>query len=174
MHLIVGGLIRTDSISESEHVSTIPYYYDDLTWCVNQAKQFPVWQNIFYMIQDTEVYVCGAFGITGMVFLAYLWTAFEDKPIDIFRVVLLGTAVFVVFTPSFNPKKGWVRFFYILSVYICIWFQNILAAYFVVALTRPIHDEQVRSVNELIANGFRLMGDSHLLSRIKHQDKVFR
>jgi hypothetical protein len=49
--LMVGGLSE-NPISRKLVSSSIPYYQDDITWCVSKAGLAPTWLNVFIIFNS--------------------------------------------------------------------------------------------------------------------------
>lgn len=62
---IMIGLVD-EKYSTEDFTFSYFYYYDDLTWCVQQAKPHPIWRNFFIIFSDSVVWSVLAFS-----FIAY-------------------------------------------------------------------------------------------------------
>lgn len=171
IELAIGGLTNDISL-KTEFVFTLPYYSDDITWCISRAKHIPLYLNAFRYVKDSELYVMGIFAVFAAIIIGFLLTTFEEKPIDYFEMSLIGISVVSNSATYFQPKRPCNRFLYMLTCYIGLLLVNIFGAYYVVALTYPIFEDQLDSVNSLIENKFQLMGDAYVLEKISLQDVV--
>jgi hypothetical protein len=54
--VLVGGLYE-NKISRSLVWSSIPYYQDDITWCLSKAGLAPTWLNVFIIFNSKSFFV---------------------------------------------------------------------------------------------------------------------
>jgi hypothetical protein len=52
--VMVGGLYE-NQISRKLLSSSIPYYQDDITWCVAKAGLAPKWMNVFVIFNSKKI-----------------------------------------------------------------------------------------------------------------------
>lgn len=85
---------------------------------------------------------------------------------------VIATTVLTNATSHFQPKRVGLRYLYMTSCYVGLFLVNVFGAFYIVALTHPIFEEQLRSISSLIENRFQLMGDVYVLYKIDQQDMV--
>lgn len=118
------------------------------------------------------MYGIGAVGFLGVIYAAYLLTTFEEKPTDLFEMAVIAITVVTNATTHFQPKRNALRYLYMGSCYIGLLLVNIFGAFYIVALTHPVFEDQLKHISSLIENRFQLMGDVYVLYKIDQQDMV--
>lgn len=112
--IIAGGqIIHLNLKNKTVFSESIPYYYDDITWCVQLAKSRETYLNILYLL-DSPMWILHFFFdiLMGTIFFyllrfdnvlkCYSWN------IILFMTIAMGQSV------TLKPKNWIVRIFYFL------------------------------------------------------------
>lgn len=175
--VIVGGLLYA-SPNISDAVFSIPYFQDDLTWCIQKAGKSP-W--IINLLQCPTPTVCVVFIFGyGYVysFLLYVLIQFDTKYKQRnnrdwhYAAILISLPSAIGLSQRFRPVSWNIRIFYGV-----ILLANLLAVqvalvhwYKFLQIQTPMH--QIASVEEIIANDYALMGSAAVKNAIDTDQKV--
>lgn len=170
--IVIGG-IHPYFYRKSKFIkASIPYYNDDLTWCIKVAEEYPSYSRIFLMGTPTVflifVLVFGYF----TSFLAYIFIQFDRKYAQrnnrdfhyIFFLVTLPT--FFGTSQRFNPHHALLRFIYGYLSLCCIFYTQITLAHMFHFLKLEILHPQMNTIDALVENNFGLVGSRTVLHAI--------
>jgi hypothetical protein len=168
---MIGGLYE-NQLSRAFLSVTIPYYQDDLTWCVPKAKLAPTWMNAFSVFSVTIwMTVISSLFVNAMIL--YFFARVEDKYKDnvvwaILQTICLCSGV----SAHYWPRKVYGRIF-IAGLFVHgIHFNAAYNSFLISVLTRPKYETQISTVEKAIAKEFQFFGGENVLSRLKQNDKV--
>lgn len=158
--------------------TSMPYYEDELIWCVKRASKKPIFLNLFY-VQPVEIWLMNTFIFGfGCAALIFLLIQFEKNKriknrLDLSHTVLLiALPSFLGFTCHFRPTSGSVRLLYgfvlLTPTFIYLMFQVYLYHY----MKSQFFFHQIGTVNEIISKRFRLVGSLEVLNAIKQNKAV--
>lgn len=165
---------------DKQIATSIPYYQDELIWCIQHAKKYPIFINFFFIIPlEIWVFIIGV-GFIVVSVLIYLLLPFDEnyehriENFDMFYCFLCVVipAVTAVSCP-YNPKKFIFRFTYWLLVVCPMFFHMFIGAFLYNFMNYQFYLYQISSVNEILDAEFRLTGSMEVLNVIK-QDSMVR
>lgn len=173
----IGGLLF-ESQNFSDAVSSIPYFQDDLIWCIQKAGKWP-W--LFNLLSSPVPFVClliilGYGYIYGT--LVYILIQFDTKYEQRnhrdwhYTTLLVALPSVIGIGERFRPISWNIRIFYgailiamVLAVQVAVayWYQFL-------QIQAPIH--QIATIDEIIANDFVLKGSMAVKNAIDIDKKV--
>lgn len=166
--ILIGGL--DGNIPANEHFSASnSYSYDKLTWCIQKRKKIPAWQNAFHLFDEPIVWIIHAIMCIAVVFTSYFFQRFEDfKPKwNWSRITLAGVATCV-----YKAKLFPHRVFYIFGLYGSLVHAVVIMSGVIIILMKPIYEDQVKSIEEILDGSFEIVGDHFALQHMIRQDEV--
>lgn len=168
---MIGG--QTNDVAHVfNYTATTSYYYDDFTWCVNQAKAIPTYWNLFFYIKDYEVILSGIVSLLGSVATSYGLTGFERKPYDIYSLLIIAITILVCSSNCFKPEGYILRICFISCNLVSLCLVSTFNAFLLVALTHPVLLEQVGTISAIVYGNYQLAGSSYVLQKIIQQETV--
>jgi hypothetical protein len=169
-NIMIGGLYE-NTISRNLLSVTIPYYQDDLTWCVPKAKLAPTWMNVFVIFSlTTWMAAILTQNITGTIlyFLAKVENVYKE---NIFWAMLQSLNLSLGQCAHYSPRKIYTKCFLVGLFVYGIHFNAAYNSFLISVLTRPRYQPQVLSVEQAVAGQFHFVGADNVLSRLKANDK---
>lgn len=164
--------IHTEEYFQPSHF----YYHDELTWCIQNSKPIPIWQNFFEICRDPTVWIIFIFTSFLATSAAYILQTFEDsQPKRNFlheSISVLGH--FVGFVYPYKPKRISNRCFYIFGLFACIIFVSSFISIMMKIIHKPIFKNEVRSVQGIVNSTvpFEFTGDYFALQQLQKQKEV--
>lgn len=175
MNVLLGGLPQYSHDLE-RFSSTISYYSDDYTWCVQRAKLLPLAVSFFRIATPGAWLLAIGMGYVNG-FILYLLLAFDPNPENRQRDLHYTTYVvslssYIGVSQRFNPKHWPLRTYYFIGLlfgmaFFTMFFQNIM-----VYTTMRIRKYQLTTVTELIDEDFRFAGEATALDYMRNQALV--
>lgn len=154
--------------------SSIPYYQDDLTWCVAKSSLAPRWVNIF-AIFDTATWIATFLSIIVTGVVLYLFVKRErSTDVSLIWALLVSFGVSLNGRDSYFPRKTFMRIFYITLIFFGLNFNAAYQGYLISVLTKPRFDPQVNSLQRAIVNSFELAGGVNILTYFQKGDSISR
>lgn len=150
----------------------MPYYEDDYTWCVARAKVRPKWQNFYHIIRDDIVFVVMTIVAIIAHVLIFLLSAFERKPLDLWKVVCYFASTMYNLGGSFEPQNHRIRFLIAIYLMICLWLDTIFIAFIIKFCSTSFTEKQVRTTTELVEHNYKLLASKELFDEIVQQKMV--
>lgn len=115
MDILAGGLLPHSNASD--RITSISYYDNDLTWCVQKSSVLPmIFQ--FFMVLDKEVWFVLMFGYgIGSVLVLFVMIPFDMKykrrnQTDFHYLSSIPLRTFFGWNPRFTPMSCSIRLFY--------------------------------------------------------------
>lgn len=168
--MMIGGLGETE-LTRKKLSSSIPYYTDDLTWCIAKAGLAPTWLNVF-KIFDVSTWIVVAVMLLLTTIILHRFKK-SDKNNENLGWSFLITLSMTISTPGhYKPNKFFIKIFFMT---LAIYGMNFGAAYhsiLISVLTSPRYDKQISSLDEIINNNFKISGGHHILTYFKENDEV--
>lgn len=176
---MIGGYFPNIT-SPDDFTITRPYFQDDLTWCIQKSKNVS-WFISLFLAAAPECWVLMIFGVGYFSMLViYIMIQFDLKynhrnsrdihylTLSVVLTALIGT------NQRFHPKWFPLRLFYgyLLLVMVFAWQTFFLLGW--PHFKNPGHYAQITTVNEIIADGYRLAGSIEVHSMILHDQKVIK
>lgn len=168
------GALDGSILPSDNFIASRAYYHDALIWCVQKATPLPFWRNFFRVCNDPIILSTYAFMCFSVVFMAYFLQQFEDlqPKWDWYRLTLAGTSPCFGMPSVYKPKILPNRIFFIACVFGAMLVSIVCNCITILILTKPIFDDQIGTLHEIIENGFNLSGDSIVLQHLKQHNQV--
>ncbi|KFB38749.1 hypothetical protein ZHAS_00006149 [Anopheles sinensis] len=171
--LMIGGLYE-NPISRKLLSATIPYYQDDLTWCVPTARHAPKWLNVF-IIFNIWTWLIAIFIIFAAAALIYRFNYVEGLYRENYTWVLLQSLAFSLSVYAhYWPRRVSIRFFLIGYMFYGLHWNAAYHSFLISVLTRPRYEMQIATVEQAIEAGFRFSGAESTLPHFDKPDAISR
>lgn len=155
-----------------------PYIQDDITWCVQQSKNYPMIINLF-SAATPECWLLMILGVGGVsAIVMYLMIQFDleyemrNNHNLMYIIILVALPALIGINQRFHPKFAPLQIFYGLLILIMVFaWQSIFLLgwrFFSVPVQRP----QTATVAELIDYRFRLAGSIEAFSFVSNENRV--
>ncbi|XP_058458991.1 uncharacterized protein LOC131435082 [Malaya genurostris] len=155
--VMIGGLYE-NPISRKLLSSSIPYYQDELTWCVPTARHAPKWLNVF-IIFNIWTWLAAIFIVFVGAAVIYYFNRIEKKYPDNYTwMALQSLALSLSVYAHYWPSKFSTRCFLIGYMIYGLHWNAAYHSFLISVLTRPRFETQIGSVDDAIANGFQFVG----------------
>lgn len=174
--VLFGGLAKYTH--DSEHFnSSIAYFDDDYTWCVQRAKILPLFIS-FMRIADpaTWLLIVGSGYVNGIVL--YFFVKFDTKTkhhkLDLHHITyLISLPSWIGVSQRFHPKYWPLRLYYFSTLLFGIVFFAVALSKYSTFSRMKIRKQQIQTVTEIIDMDFRLFGTDEILKSMQqHQQTV--
>lgn len=164
---MVGGF-HENSISRKILSSTIPFYQDDLTWCVppadlasNLTNAFGIFNWITWLV---TLFILLA---TGWIFLAYSRYEMHQNNENIVWSVLMSLS-FTIGNPShYFPQRVLPQIFLLFVLFYGTHFNVFYHSFLITVMTRPKYEPQVANMYMAVHQGFRFYGNEDTLAHFQ-------
>lgn len=177
--IMVGGIFPNSTLTATLAASK-PYHQDELTWCIQRAKYFPSVIRIF-MVATPECWILAIFGIGYLSgFIIYLMIQFDLKYKHRNRrdwhyaQWLIAVPAVLTMNQRFQPFYAPLRMYYVLLLIFSVFLWQIVFFHAVRFYKFPVQREQIKTVNEIVDDGFRLAGSADVLHLITFDPQVIR
>lgn len=164
--MLIGGLLANDNvdnaiIQSAMKVSSIPYVFDDMTWCVGTAKPQPRWMNIFSMFPLWMWFVLVLIGYVNS-FLIYVMMQFEEPQrrwdYHLMCMMMFCSNLAMAYN-GFRPQNIDLRLMYLYLLFYGMVIVATFNSFLINNLTQPIRWRQVDSVDMLLEQRMMVVGD---------------
>lgn len=168
---MIGGLFE-NAISRHLLSSTLPYYLDDITWCVARANFAPKWMNIFFIFSTVVwILVIVIFLLMGLILYAFARRHRKSEE----KLVWSILNAFSVTVNNFDYLQSGnflFRFFMAISLFYGIHISAAYRSSLIKMLTSPRYETQVADIKAAAANGFQFKGNINVLMLLEKNDTV--
>lgn len=173
---VLFGGIPTHTQDSKHFNSSIAYYDDDNTWCVQRAKITPPFIS-FMHVADPAVWllVVGLGYVNGLIlyFFVKFDTKNENQKLNLhLTIYLISLPSWIGISQRFNPKYWPLRFYYFFTLLFGSVPFGIVLCYFGTFLRFRIRKQQIQTVTELFEMDFKLFGTDEVLKSIQQQQTV--
>ncbi|XP_062546120.1 uncharacterized protein LOC134212358 [Armigeres subalbatus] len=169
--VMIGGLYE-NPISRKLLSSSIPYYQDDLTWCVATARHAPKWLNVF-IIFNLWTWLIAIFIIFFAAGIIYCFNHIDHTyPENYTWMALQSLALSLSVYAHYWPKRFSTRFFLIGYMIYGIHWSAAYHSFLISVLTRPRFETQVSTVEAAIKQNFQFVGAENSLVFFDRPDWV--
>lgn len=171
---MVGGL-HENAISRKMLSSSIPYYQDDLTWCLQPASLASTLFNVFVVFNALIWSACITIIISSaMIFFAnsfYEQPRRNDNPAF---SLILSTALMFNTNIGYLPKRMMIKLFLALLLIFTFHFAAFYNAFLLKILTSPRYEPQISNTYMAIQYGMTFYGNEDTLAHFeeKTEDKI--
>lgn len=172
--LLIGGFSsrfpRSDKL-----ISSISYDQDDLTWCIKKAVDFPAFVNLLLI---TPPFLWIAAISIGYIICALLYIYMQlDWKYDRRNISSWSDSFLLIILPAILGIRNFtnhseIRLYHALILIVAIISQLLIGANFYDYIQNQIPFHQAKSVQEILGNGFRLIGSEDVLTAIKENPSV--
>lgn len=154
------GSLDENLVTRKYLMASRPYYYDHLTWCVQKSKPIPLWQNIFHLCNDWNVFT--GVSVTAIIVIAteYYLIQFEHPVRSWNEMLFITLRCALGISVAFNPRTNSARCLFLFGLIGGFIFATILSA-MMRQITNPILRPQIESIDEIINGNFTLAGDRY-------------
>ncbi|XP_031639772.1 uncharacterized protein LOC116351775 [Contarinia nasturtii] len=176
--ILIGGIFpNLTNLHPTTSIISVPYYRDELIWCTQKAKYFPLFISVSQAISP-ECWLILIFGIgyvTGLIL--YIFIQFDLKyekrnQLDWhYTTWLIALPAVIGVNQRFYPKYLPLRIFYGFILIMSLFHWNIVFHYGVRFIREPIQRHQISTVTEIIDEDFRLAGSAEVSNLIAFDDR---
>lgn len=170
---IIGGGLDGNRLTNEYFVASYPYYYDELTWCVQKTRPIMTWENIFKLCNDPTVYISVSMICIVTIAFFYFMQQFENGSKWCWnRITFDGIRIICGFACELKPKMYSTRLFFGIVLLGCIPFVVTFLVTWLKCITTPFYEKQIASVEEMLHNRFEVVGNSIAFYHLKRQQQV--
>lgn len=155
-----------------------PYYQDDYTWCIQQAKYFSHIYN-FLLAATPECWIIYIFVFgygTGFVLYLLLQFDLEYKQRNVrdwhYTTWLIALPIGIASNLRFQPKYWPLRLFYAYAMVCGVVVWTIGFTYVLEKVKTPVQRHQISTIDEIVYNDFRLTGSAEVKELLSHDNRV--
>lgn len=172
--VFIGALSENTIIHEYLKGSNA-YYQDSLSWCVRAKHLIPKENSIFYVCHDWRVYLTMSLSTIAVLITIYVIQQFDDihPKWDWHRITILLFANTAGFPYTYRPKNLASRLYYGCGLLGGMLFLIVFGVHYHLFMTNLMHEKQVDSIDEIIAEDYDLAGDSMALKYLHEQNEVW-
>lgn len=167
---MIGG-IDEDSNTRKYLSSSIPYYQDDQTWCVANAKPEELWRNIFNLF-TTFVWCLIILVVYLMALLLYYFIKLDNKSENFMWTLLASLSVTMGLATTYDPKNPTIRIIFFIFLFYGLLFSTAFHSFLVGVLTNPRQKEQVSDLQQAVASNLQFNGGTVTLEHFDAKDEV--
>lgn len=155
------------------YTSSIPYYRDDITWCVSSAKKKPEWLYIFLVFDDFTTLVSLLFLYTVYLATFYIYSGADGTNLNIHVISAYCFQFLLSFSADYKPAaSSWSKFYTLCGVFMCFIICNYYLAVYTTIIVFPLYDKQVNTITDIIDNEFQLAGAGSTLNELRLYGEV--
>ncbi|XP_062546287.1 uncharacterized protein LOC134212439 [Armigeres subalbatus] len=169
--IMIGGLYE-NPISRKLLSSTIPYYQDDLTWCVPPARLAPKWPNVFiifniwiWMLAIGIIFVSAGV-IAGFNFFE------EGYPENYSWMLVQSLALSLGLSATYWPQRLSIRLFLLVYMFYGMHWDVAHHSFLITVMTRPRFEKQISTAEAAIEKAFSFVGPENTLVFFDKPDHV--
>ena len=175
--ILVGGLFP-NSTTLSIFAGSRPYFQDELTWCIQKSKTYPMIINAFLAVSPTCWFIL-IFGVAyGITVVIYIMVQFDLKDNQRnkrdwhYTLMLITIPAIIGFNQRFKPKSTSLRFFYgfILIMMLFIW--QIVYFKAIRFIKVPMQRPQISTIDDIASRGYYLCGSHEVKAVIQFDERV--
>lgn len=152
-----------------------PYYFDSITWCLQKNKPISVAKAVFRLCNDPFVYAILALEALVSTNFAYFMEMFEKathRKWNVFEFSVAGFACHSGWSCIYQPRNNAARIFAIFIYLGTFSFSIILITFVLQCFTTPLFDPQVESIEQMIKNDYKLIGNAFAFNKISERNQV--
>lgn len=170
----MGALDETILTNKKSWIASNSYYHDVLTWCVQESHEIPEWQNIFHLCSDPMVWLLHTLMCISVICMGYFLQGFEKhRKLDWHSITLAGIGCLCGFSVQHrNVHNTSGRIFLGFCLYGSVVFNICLISCMINFLKKPLYEDQIDSIQQIINNSYELAGDEFALEHLVKQNGV--
>lgn len=151
--------------------SSIPYYQDDQTWCVANAKPEELWRNIFNLF-STMIWGLIILIVFLMASMLYFFIKIDDRSENFMWMLLASLSVTMGLTTVYDPKSTNVRLIFFIFLFYGLLFSSLFNSFLVGVLTNPRQKEQISNLYQAAEANLEFNGGTVTLEHFDAKDEV--
>lgn len=168
---MVGGLYE-NKISRVLLSPSIPYFQDDITWCVATSTLAPTWKNVF-VIFDSTMWITTFFILFVTTVVLHFYTKFENKYQDNILWTLLNTLRFTLAQYAhYWPEKFFIKVFLASFMFYGLHINAAYSSSLIKVLTKPVYEAQISNIDRAIQEKMRFKGGENIKVFFEKEDQV--
>lgn len=167
---MVGGMDE-DSNTRKYLSSSIPYYQDDQTWCVANAKPEELWRNIFNLY-STLVWSLIILVLYLMALMLYFFIKLDYKSENFMWMLLASLSITLGLSTTYDPKNAKIRLIFFIFLFYGLLFSTAFNSFLVGVLTNPRQKEQVSNLHQAVTSNLQFNGGTVTLEHFDAKDEV--
>uniref|UniRef100_A0A336M3L9 CSON011600 protein n=1 Tax=Culicoides sonorensis TaxID=179676 RepID=A0A336M3L9_CULSO len=165
--VMVGGFFE-NSISRSIMSSSVPYYQDDLTWCVPNAELASNWTNVIGIFSlTTWIVTFLALFLSSLIILAYSRREEHQYHENISWSIMIGFAFTLSNAAHFFPSRINVMIFLTILMFYALHINIIYHSFLITVLTRPKFEPQIENQEMAVHAKMTFYGNEDALAHFK-------
>lgn len=168
--VMIGGMDE-DSNTRKYLSSSIPYYQDDQTWCVANAKPEELWRNIFNLF-STTIWGLIILVVFLMASMLYYFIKMDHKSENFMWMLLASLSVTMGLTTIYDPKHPNARMIFLIFLFYGLLFSTLFNSFLVGVLTNPRQKEQISNLQQAVASNLEFNGGTVTLEHFDAKDDV--
>lgn len=171
---MVGGFFE-NSISRQIMSSSIPYYQDDLTWCVPNADLASNWTNVIGIFSFTTWMVTViALLLSGLIILKFARREEHQNHENVSWSIMISFAYTMSNAAHFFPARINVMIFTSILMFYALHINIIYHSFLITVLTRPKYQPQIENQQMAVHAKMHFYGNEDTLAHFKGKksDKI--
>lgn len=161
---MVGGFSE-NGISRKILSSSIPYYQDELTWCVPPAGLASSLTNAFGIFNIfIWLVVILTMIVSGLLILRFARNENPHGSENITWSLVTSMAFTLSTTASFLPRRQPVRIFLLLLMFYAFHLNTAYHSFLITVMTKPKFETQVASAWSAVGSGYKFYGNEDMLA----------
>lgn len=171
---MVGGFFE-NSISRQIMSSSIPYYQDDLTWCVPNAELASNWTNVIGIFSlTTWMVTIAALGLSSLIILVFARREEYQNHENISWSLMISFAYTMSNAAHFFPTRINVMIFLSILMFYALHINIIYHSFLITVLTRPKYEPQIDNQQMAVHAKMYFYGNEDTLAYFKNKknDKI--
>lgn len=167
------GALYESNITRQHLLTSRSYFSSVLTWCVQKRQPLPMYMQAFQLCTDYRVLV--SFVITGTCAMcaAYYFQQFERRQKwHCFRILFAGISFALGYPSEFNPTTSPNRILVGICAFGFLLCAIVFSTFGMRMISKPYLKPQIRSIDDILASNFTLVGDRFALMKLRSQAMV--
>lgn len=161
-----------NKISRQLLSTSVPYFQDDITWCVATSTLAPTWLNVF-VIFDSKIWITTFIVLCLTTAVLHYYTKLEDKPHDNVLWTFLQALRFTLAqSTTYFPEKLFIKLFLTAFLFYGLHISAAYSSSLIKVLTRPVYEDQISDIQSAIENKMTFMGGDNVFTFFEKDDEV--
>lgn len=169
--MFVGDLHENDE-TQNHLTASRPYFYDELTWCVQKCQPQELWKQIFYISKDVWFWVLILVYAAIAINFAYFLQQYEERPATFSHIFVGGFSYFLNISYPYAPKQNANRILFASFMLGCLLINLTFTTYLFRTVTSPYRKIQAQTIDDILRDDFKLVGERFALVQLWRQGTV--